>query len=200
MLKSLTLFLVLFNPFLMSIYLMDLIHDLDHRAFFRVLVRASTISGVVFVLFALGGERIFTTLLRVRFESFLIFGGAVVFLIALQMMFSGSEAIKRMRGGDPAHLSGSVAMPFMIGPGTISASVVTGNILPFWVATGVIVLSMILTVAMLVALKQAFDAIKVRHLDLLERYIDIVGRAGALLTGTIGIQMIMEGVKGAIAS
>lgn len=198
--KSLTLFLVLFNPFLMSIYLMDLIQDLDHRVFLRVLLRATVTSGVVFLLFAWGGESIFTNILQVRFEAFLIFGGIVIFLIALQMMFTGSKAIKRMRGGDPAHISGSIAMPFMIGPGTISASVVTGNILPYGWAAVAIILSLLLMVAMLMALKQAFDVIKVRNLDLLERYIDITGRAGALLTGTIGVQMIVQGVKGVMAS
>ena len=197
-LKSLALFLVLFNPFLMSIYLLDLIQDLDRRAFFKVLARASVISGVVFLLFALGGEAIFTDVLQVEFAAFLIFGGVVIFLIALQMMFTGSDAIKKMRGGNPEHISGSIAMPFMIGPGTISASVIAGNTLSYVMSTLVIVLSLSLAVLMLLGLKQAFDIVKQRNAALLERYIDIVGRAGALLTGTIGIQMLLQGVRQAI--
>jgi len=51
-LKSMALFMVLFNPFLMSIYLLDLIQEMDRTAFFKVLVRATLISGVVFLLFA----------------------------------------------------------------------------------------------------------------------------------------------------
>jgi multiple antibiotic resistance protein len=192
--KSLALFMVLFNPFLMSIYLLDLIQDLDHRSFFRVLARAALISASVFMLFAWGGEAIFTNLLQVRFAAFLVFGGIVIFLIALQMMFTGSNAIRNMRGGDPEHIAGSIAMPFMIGPGTISASVVAGKALSLWQAASVIILALLLTVAMLVALKQAFDTIKVRNAKLLERYIDITGRAAALLTGSIGVQMIMQGV------
>jgi multiple antibiotic resistance protein len=193
-LKSLALFLVLFNPFLMSIYLLDLIQDLDHRTFLRVLVRATLISASVFMLFAWGGEAIFTNLLQVRFAAFLVFGGIVIFLIALQMMFTGSNAIRNMRGGDPEHISGSIAMPFMIGPGTISASVIAGKSLSLWQAAAVIVLSLALTVAMLMALKLAFDTIKVRNAKLLERYIDVTGRAAALLTGSIGVQMIMQGL------
>lgn len=196
--KSMALFLVLFNPFLMSIYLLDLIQEMDRAAFFRVLLRATMISGSVFIVFAIGGEAIFTDLLQVEFAAFLLFGGVVIFLIALQMMFTGSEAIKKMRGGDAAHISGSIAMPFMIGPGTISASVIAGKTLSLLMATVAIVLSLVLTVIMLMMLKQAFDTIKVRNADLLERYIDIAGRAGALLTGTIGIQMIMQGVRQAI--
>ena len=113
-------------------------------------------------------------------------------------MFTGSEAIKKMRGGDPAHISGSIAMPFMIGPGTISASVIAGKTLSYPMATAAIAISLLLTVIMLMMLKQAFDTIKVRNADLLERYIDITGRAGALLTGTIGIQMIIQGIRQAI--
>ncbi|MDT8375183.1 MAG: MarC family protein [Mariprofundaceae bacterium] len=194
-LKSLALFLVLFNPFLMSIYLLDLIQDLEPRIFLKVLARAAMISGTVFLLFAWGGEAIFTRVLQVEFSAFLIFGGTVIFLIALQMLFTGSEAIKKMRGGNPAHISGSIAMPFMIGPGTISASVIAGNSLSYPLAMAVVVLSLLLTVGMLVALKQAFDIIRVRNVELLERYIDISGRAAALLTGTIGVQMILQGLR-----
>jgi multiple antibiotic resistance protein len=199
-LKSLTLFLVLFNPFLMSIYLMDLIQELDSRTFLQVLARATVISGVVFLLFAWGGERIFTDVLQISFESFLIFGGIVIFIIALQMMFMGGVALKQLRGGDASHITGSIAMPFMIGPGTISASVVTGNILPYGWAAAAIVLSLMLTIVLIMVLKHAFDVIKVRNVDLLERYIDITGRAGALLTGSIGIQMIVQGIKNLVSA
>lgn len=192
--KSMALFLVLFNPFLMSIYLLDLIQELDRTAFFKVLLRATIISAIVFITFALGGEAIFTDILQVEFAAFLLFGGIVIFLIAIQMMFTGSEAIKKMRGGDPAHISGSIAMPFMIGPGTISASVIAGKTLSFPMALTAILLSLTLTIVMLVLLKQAFDTIRARNTALLERYIDITGRAGALLTGTIGVQMIIQGV------
>ena len=140
--KSLALFLVLFNPFLMSIYLIDLIQDLDARTFLRVLTRASLISGTGFAVFAWGGDAIFTDLLQISFPAFLIFGGIVILLIALQMMFIGSQAIRHLRGGDPAHLSGSVAMPFMIGPGTISASVLAGKTLSLVQAVGAIVLGL----------------------------------------------------------
>lgn len=196
--KVLTLFLVLFNPFLMSIYLIDLIQDMDRTGFLKVLVRAVTISGVVFIVFAYGGEAIFTDVLQVEFAAFLIFGGVVITLIALQMMFTGSEAIKRLRGGDAAHVSGSIAMPFMIGPGTISASVIAGKTLNIAMAAAAIVLSLLLTVVMLMVLKQVFDTMKKRKADLLERYIDITGRAGALLTGSIGIQMVIQGIRQAI--
>jgi hypothetical protein len=48
--------LCLLNPLLQSIDLLDLILDLDKRTFYRVLVRASLISGSVFWLFAGAGK------------------------------------------------------------------------------------------------------------------------------------------------
>lgn len=43
----------------------------------------------------------------------------------LSLCFQGADTIGEMRGA-PEHLAGTIAMPFMIGPGTISAAVVTG--------------------------------------------------------------------------
>ena len=51
------------NPFLMSIYLLDLIQALEWGTFLRVLLRATLINGAVFLLFAWDGEAIFTDLL-----------------------------------------------------------------------------------------------------------------------------------------
>lgn len=55
LLKSSTLFFVLLNPFLRSIYLLDLITDLKTEVFARV--RGAPISSVVFCLFSWGGGR-----------------------------------------------------------------------------------------------------------------------------------------------
>ena len=193
--KSLALFLVLFNPFLMSIYLLDLIQDLDYRTFFRVLVRATLISASVFMLFAWGGEAIFTNLLQVRFEAFLVFGGIVISLIALQMMFTGSNAIRNMRGGDPEHISGSIAMPFMIGPGTISASVVIGKRLDPLIACTAVLAAVATFIVVVVALKLVHDYVRPRSEPLVQRYIEIAGRIMALFVGTISVEMIMQGIR-----
>ena len=124
-LRSFALFFALFNPFLMSIYLLDLIRGLPTPTFARVLIRGSVISACVFVLFAWGGEAFFRDYLQVRFASFQIFGGIVFLLIGLRYVFSGAAAIESLRD-NPTAMAGSIAMPIMIGPGTVSAAVVIG--------------------------------------------------------------------------
>ena len=190
---SFLLLFALLNPFLMSIYLIDLITDLDMRVFVRVLVRGALISGIVFMLFAWGGDAIFSRYLQVRFASFQVFGGIIFLLIGVRFVFSGADAMRVVRG-QPEHLAGSIAMPFMIGPGTVSASVVVGARLPMLHAIAIVAATLILTVALVTALKVAHDYLKERNARLIDRYVEVVGRLSALLIGTFAVEMLFEGL------
>lgn len=193
MAKSFALFFTLLNPFLMSIYLLDLIKDLDLGTFVRVLMRAVAISGAVFILFAWGGEAIFSEYLQVRFASFQFFGGVIFLLIGIRFVFMGVDAVRGMRG-DPEHLAGSIAMPFIIGPGTVSASVVIGSRLPAWESAALIAGTLALTAVLVSLLKIAHDRLKEQNARLTDRYVEVVGRISALLIGTIAVDMILEGL------
>ena len=126
-LRSSVLLLVLLNPFLLIIYLIDVVEKLDRSEFTRVLVRAGLIATAVFWLFAILGDAVFSDVLQAEFASFQIFGGVVFLLIGLQFVFRGPTAVEILRG-ESRHLTGAIAMPILIGPGTISASVVESHI------------------------------------------------------------------------
>jgi multiple antibiotic resistance protein len=192
-LASFLLLFALLNPFLMSIYLIDLISDLGVTVFRRVLARGAIISGIVFMGFTWGGDAIFSEYLHVRFASFHVFGGVVFLLIGVRFVFSGVDAMRSMRG-QPEHVAGSIAMPFMIGPGTVSASVVVGARLPLPNAAAVIFLTLAFTVVLVTAIKIAHDYVKERNARIIDRYMEIVGRLSALLIGTIAVEMIFEGL------
>jgi small neutral amino acid transporter SnatA (MarC family) len=193
-LRPTLLLFALLNPFLMSVYLLDLIEDLDARTFASVLSRASAIAGAVFVLVAWGGEAFFTDVLQVSFASFQVFGGLIFVFISARMLFVGPDAIRGMRG-EAEHLAGSVAMPFMVGPGTLSASVVVGESLDFGPATLSIVLVLFSSFVLLVLFKAIHDRVRRRHARLIERYSDVVGRLSALFMGTIAVEMILVGLS-----
>lgn len=190
---SFLLLFALLNPFLMSIYLLDLITDLGRGVFVRVLARGALISAVVFSIFAWGGDAIFSDYLKVRFASFQVFGGVIFLMIGIRFVFSGAEAMRGVRG-QPEHLAGSVAMPFMIGPGTVSASVVLGARLPVLDAVLIICLVLALTVVLVTAIKLAHDYVKDVNARLIDRYVEVVGRISALLIGTIAVEMLFEGL------
>lgn len=194
-LRSFLLFFALFNPFLMSIYLLELIRALSTATFARVLTRGSTISACVFILFAWGGEAFFRDYLQVRFASFQIFGGIVFLLIGLRYVFAGAGAINDLMRGTPETIAGSIAMPIMIGPGTVSASVVIGTRLPLPGAATVIIATLAVTVLLLVLIKYAHDRLKQGNAELIDRYIDLAGRMSALLIGTIAMDMIITGAQ-----
>ncbi|MCB1041559.1 MAG: MarC family protein [Acidobacteria bacterium] len=187
---------VLFNPFLMTVYLMEVIRDTNARLFLRILARAFAISGVVFLGFAFVGEQFFSRVLQVDFASFLIFGGIVFLLIAVRFIVFGAPVMTNLRGS-PEHISGSIAMPFMIGPGTVSASVMAGTQQPLGLAAGSIILALIVSCVLLLGMKYIHDHVRRRNAGLVERYSEIVGRASALIIGTLAIDMVIRGVKSA---
>ena len=197
--ESAIVLLVLLNPFLLSVYLLNLMQELDIRRFGQVLVRAALISGVVFVAFAWAGDALFSRVLHVRFCAFQVFGGIVFLIIAIRFVFVGSEAISLLRG-TAEHLAGSIAMPFMIGPGTVNASVLAGTRLPIALAALAIVAALLITVLTVLALKTLHDVVRARDERLVERYVEIVGRISALVIGTIAIEMMFQGVDSWLAT
>lgn len=192
--KSFLLLFMLLNPFLLIIYLVDLVQEMELPEFSRVLNRAGLISSGIFIGFALLGDLIFKNLLQAQFASFQIFGGIIFLLIGLQFVFKGPEAIKSMRG-KPEHIAGAIAMPIMIGPGTVSASILAGQQLqPLW-AIIAIFLAVGLVVIIMIGLKKLHDIVRTRNEPLIERYVEVVGRVVALVIGTYSIEMIMQGLS-----
>ena len=192
--RSTTLLVVLLNPFLMSIYLLDIIERLDQQAFLSTVTRGALIATAVFCVFAVGGDAIFSDVFQLRFASFLIFGGVVFTMVALRFIQVGPQALTELRG-DPEHIAGSIAMPFLIGPATVSASVLAGAHLPVVWAVTSIVTAMGVMVLGLFMLKWLYALVKERNAGLVGRYVDITGRASALLIGTIAVDMILTGIE-----
>ena len=189
-----SLMFFLLNPFFMSIYLMDLFHELKREEFAPVLIRGACIATSVFLVFAWAGERVFTEVLHTRFSSFLVFGGLVFVIIAMRFMFQGQGALEGWRG-KPEHIAGSIAMPFMVGPGTVGGSVLVGVKMPIGTAALAIVSGVGVSVFTLILLKFLFDYVKTRNEPLVERYISITGRVMALAVGSFAVDMIFQGIE-----
>lgn len=192
-LSASALLLVLLNPFLVIVYLIDAMEKLDAGTFRRVLVRAGFISLGVFFAFTLLGDVIFSYFVHADFASFQIFGGMVFLLIGIQFVFKGLDAIEILRG-ESEHLAGAIAMPVLIGPGTVSAAVIIGQRLDPLPACGAVFAAVAISVLVMIILKLIHDYVRPRREALVERYIEIAGRITALVVGTISIEMIMRGI------
>jgi multiple antibiotic resistance protein len=186
--------LVLLNPFLVIVYLVDMVQKLDRRQFILVMVRAAMIGSAVFFCFALLGDAIFSDMVQAQFGSFQIFGGVVFLIIGLQFVFQGPAAITILRG-ESQYLAGAVAMPVIIGPGTISASVLIGKRHDPLPACLIILAAVITFVVVIIVLKELHDFVRPRNDLLIQRYIEIAGRVVALFVGTVAVEMIMQGIR-----
>ncbi|MBD3179172.1 MAG: MarC family protein [Candidatus Latescibacteria bacterium] len=192
--KSTGLMLVLLNPFLVIVYLVDAVKKLDRRQFRAVLVKAGLIAAPIFCCFVLLGSAIFTDIIQAEFASFRIFGGVIFLIIGLQFVFRGTSAIEGLRG-ESKQLVGSIAMPILVGPGTISASVVIGQRHDSLTACGAVVAGVAVCVIAMIVLKSVHDFVLPRRERLIDRYIEVAGRITALFVGTISVEMIMQGIR-----
>jgi small neutral amino acid transporter SnatA (MarC family) len=197
-LHSVGLLFVLLNPFLVVVYIIDAMQKLDRSQFRRVLIRAGLIAGAVFCCFALLGDAVFSDVVHAEFASFQIFGGLVFLLIAFQFVFRGPTAVEILRG-ESEHLAGAIAMPVLIGPGTISASVIIGKRHAPLIACASVATTMVVCTAIMILLKWMHDYVRPRNEPLIQRYIEVVGRITALIVGTISIDMIMQGLRAWVA-
>jgi small neutral amino acid transporter SnatA (MarC family) len=189
------LLFILLNPFLMVVYLLDVFEKLPPETFRRVLLRAGLISFLVFSLFALLGDFLFRDVLQAQFASFQVFGGIIFLLIGLQFLFQGNSAIAALRG-ESQHIAGAIAMPVMIGPGTIGASIIIGKRLTQFNAVLAVGAAVLTSVLVIILLKYLHDYVRGRNEKLVDRYIEIIGRAMALVVGTFAVEMIMRGLQG----
>ena len=187
------LLLVLLNPFLVIIYLIDVVDKLDRKQFTNVLIRAGLIAVAVFWFFTVLGDAVFSSVIQAEFASFQTFGGVVFLLIGLQFVFRGPTAIEMLRG-ESENLAGAIAMPILVGPGTISASVIIGKRHAVIPACGVVLIAVLVSIVIMIGLKFLHDFVKPKHEPLIQRYIEIAGRITALFVGTISTEMIMRGV------
>jgi multiple antibiotic resistance protein len=108
-LKSSLLLFVLLNPFIMSVYLIELIKGMTFGDFARQLVRAAVISYAVFLVFAWAGESVFEDVLQVRFISFMIFGGVTFLIIGIRMILGVGAPVESLRPRGK-EISGAIAM------------------------------------------------------------------------------------------
>lgn len=184
--------LVLLNPFLLIVYLIDIVKKKSSIEFTKILIRAGLISLITFSAFAVLGDEIFSRVFNAHFASFQIFGGVVFLLTSVQFVFKGNATIESLRG-ESKHIAGAIAMPIFIGPGTISYSVIIGERLNKPMAIVAIALAVILCISIILLLKRVHDRIHSKKEELIEQYIDIAGRVIAMLLGTVSIELIMSG-------
>lgn len=195
MYASIIAFLVMLNPFALFLYLKPVMRDLSDREFFSVLFRASLISFFIYLAFVLFGNFIFAKVFGISFESFRIFGGIILFSLAYMFIVRGKKAFIQTKG-DLNDMASEIALPFMVGAGTISLSILLGDELPM--PYNVLALAIIMTINFLIiiGLKEMRSRISIQKLKVaFDKNMEVLLRINGFFVGAIGVDMIANGIR-----
>ncbi len=167
----------------------------------RMAAKAVVVAAGILLLFALGGAA-FLELMGISLESFRIFGGLLLFLLALEMVFaresgartSTDEQAESRRRADISVFP--LAFPFIAGPGALATILLWFG--PIHIA-GQSVLFLGLSAG--VALVLAISLVMMWLADPLMRIIGVTGAnvAGRLLgvvLGALAVQFVIDGLRG----
>ena len=192
--SSLLPFLAILNPFALCLYLLGVMDDLESRAFIRVLFWASGISLIVFWTFALAGERVLVGFLRISPEALRIFGGVIFFVVAYNYVTRGYRAAELLRGS-LEELPSAIALPFMIGAGTITQAILLGKKHGPCLSMFLLFLGLCICFVVVIAFKLIRDHLKQAREKVFERYINILSRINGLLIGAISTEMVVSNIR-----
>lgn len=193
MLEFFISFLVLLNPFALFVYLIPLKKERGMREFANIMLRASLISYVIYLLFALFGQNIFR-LLNIDFEAFRIFGGIVLVSLALSFILQGKKSMIATRG-ELSRIAAEIALPFIVGVGTITLSILIGEALSAIKATITIAAVMVVNFIMIYLLALARHLLKEDLKIVLDKNAEILLRINGFIVGAYGVNLIVEGLK-----
>ncbi len=198
MISNITAFLVMLNPFALFLYLTPIMKDLEHKDFLKVLWKATLISFAVFAIFLWSGDFLLQKVFQISMDSFRIFGGVIIFSFAYLFIVKGQKAFIYMKGSLD-DLASEIALPFMVGAGTISLSILISHEFPLSKGLICIGLIMIINFFVIMALKSFRDLIVKKKLKIaFDKNMQILLRINGFFIGAIGVSMVVKGIKGLI--
>ena len=166
----------------------------------RMAFKAVSVAAAILVLFALGGAA-FLKVMGISLEAFRIFGGLLLFLLALEMVFarqsgtrtSSDEAAETRQRSDISVFP--LAFPFIAGPGALATILLWFGPVHPSANTSLFVLMLIA-----VAVVLAIALICLLLADPLMRVIDVTGanvasRLLGVILGALAVQFVLDGLR-----
>lgn len=165
----------------------------------RVAVHATTIATVVLLIFAFGGDFLFRAL-GISIPAFSIAGGALLFLLAIDMVFvkrtglSSTTVIEDREAASRDDITVfPLAIPLLSGPGAMASILllmgnVEGQPLLQAAVVGVLLAVMALACATLMG-----AGIVVRLLGITG--VNVIGRVFGIIVAALAIQFILNGIE-----
>jgi multiple antibiotic resistance protein len=195
MLSSILELIVMLNPFALFLYLEPVRKDLDHKKFIGVIFKATLISFTICCLFFFFGEFIFNSVFQIDFESFRIFGGIIIFSYAYFFIVKGQKALIMIKE-NLDDLASEIALPFMVGAGTISLSILVSYNHTMWIGLFIMVLVFAINFGTIYFLKKMRDNLEGKKWrTAYDKNMEVLLRLNGFFIGAIGINMVLTGIK-----
>jgi multiple antibiotic resistance protein len=205
MLEQLLKFFVVFFVVVEPVSLIPLFNGLTDGASrgykHKMALKAVLVSGLILLLFAMGGAG-FLRLAGISIDAFRIFGGLLLFLIALEMVFareSGTRTTSSERAESVRRADISVfplAFPFIAGPGALATILLWFGpvridhqpLLFLGLLAGVILVLILALVAMWLA-APLMRVLGVTGANVANRLLGVV-------LGALAVQFVIDGIRG----
>lgn len=182
------------NPIAIFTYLKPVRDDLSEKDYVTVLFKASVISLVINLFFTFSGEYMFTSVFKISFLSFKIFGGLVLFCIAIISIVQGKKALIVIRGSLD-DLASEIALPFMTGVGTISMCILIGSRHSALNAGFIVTASMIITFVIVLLIAKLSYHMPNKQLEIaFDKFLGVFVRINGFFIGAIGVDMVLNGI------
>ena len=195
MISSIIEILVMLNPFALFLYLEPIRKDLTHKSYMIVIIKASLISFFVCLLFFFFGDVIFRKIFAIDFESFRIFGGIIIFSYAYIFIVRGEKALIMIKE-NLDDLASEIALPFMVGAGTISLSILLSQKHSYFIGSLSLFIIFTINFLTLFLLKKFRDSIEKRKFKkAFDKNMEVLLRLNGFFIGAIGINMMLTGIK-----
>jgi multiple antibiotic resistance protein len=166
----------------------------------RMAVKAVWVAALILVLFALGGAP-FLAVMGISLGAFRIFGGALLFLLALEMVFaresgtrtSSDERAESRRRADISVFP--VAFPFIAGPGALATVLlwfgpvhIAHQPVQFLILLAAVAAVLAITLAMMLLAEPLMRLMGVTG-------VNVTGRLLGVILGALAVQFMIDGLR-----
>jgi multiple antibiotic resistance protein len=196
-------FLVVVEPISLLPLFVGLTEGIEEVQRRQMARRAVIISAVILTVFAIVGGP-FLKIMSINIESFRIFGGMLLFLIALEMVFARSPGTRtsskeQQESQEREDISVfPLAFPFIAGPGALATILLAfggaaGNPELFMGLLVIVFVVLLITLGVLYLATPAMRVLGVTGTN-------VISRMFGVLLGALAVQYVIDGLRGSFSS
>ena len=164
----------------------------------RMAINATVLSSIILLVFFFTGTRLLDWM-GITIPAFRIAGGALLFLLSIEMVFARQSGLRSTTSGEQDEASHKqditvfpLAFPLLAGPGAITIILLMTSAHPgeiiHWPALAILIAVLLLTLLALL-----YAPVLVRSLG--ETGANVISRVLGLLLAALAVQYILDGIK-----